>query len=100
MFANELKTINKLDNLTYDLSNMAHDMRCNVEDINTAVECLEDGIYGDLDNPDAVFNTMASDEATASRQLANFDKILTRIIAERIKLGNFEVSHTQGAYHV
>ena len=97
MFVNELKTINKLEDLAYDLSNMAHDMRCNVEDINNAVECLEDGFYGDLDNPDAVFNTMALDEATANRQLADFDKILTRIIAVRIKLGNFEVSHTQGA---
>jgi hypothetical protein len=92
MFENEFKLANELEDLAYDLSESARQIRMSARELDCCINDLSDP--GSFDNVDwdSVFNDMSTAEADAGIYLKYFDKVLNRIIAARVKLGNFEVS--------
>lgn len=94
MFENEIKSIENMEKLSYKLARFAGDAGESAADIHDALEVfvnaepeyLADG------NDDLLLQDMVRAERNAARDLARFDRVLNKIIVERIKLGDFIVT--------
>jgi hypothetical protein len=89
MFKNELKQIGTLaravENLC-DSSENLNDARC---DMDTCVNFLNDEDMIDAGGADDVFRDLVKNERLLASNLNQFDVLLNRVIAERLKLSDF-----------
>jgi hypothetical protein len=98
MFKTEMRVAENLAGLTYSLYNICDELHDDVGDILESVEVIgqrdDDEFHGtfDAENLDLIFADMVTSERAAAKDLEQFDKLLNQIIAERRKLGDFEVT--------
>lgn len=92
MFKSELKVATNMFNLADTVTNAASNLADNLLDIETFVSFLHNEGMLEGDNADYMFDNVVTSERQAAKELVLFDKLLNRLIAERMKLGNFEIT--------
>jgi hypothetical protein len=81
-----------LRNVTDELHDVVDDVLVNVDTINVRDNDEAIGTF-DVENLDYIFADMVSSERAAAKDLKRFDRLLTLIIAERRKLGDFNLTN-------
>lgn len=100
MFTQEVAAVRKLDELTYKLLTLSGDMLTAAENIDVPGLCNHLDSLNKLSSTefnnevDQVVKWMVEGESSLAKNLPKFDKLLNAIIAERLKLGDFTMSHT------
>ena len=100
MFTQEVAAVRKLDELTYKLLTVSGDMLTAAENIDVPGLCNHLDSLNKLSSTefnnevDQVVKWMVEGESSLAKNLPKFDKLLNAIIAERLKLGDFTMSHT------
>lgn len=100
MFTQEVAAVRKLDELTYKLLTLSGDMLTAAENIDVPGICKHLDSLNKLNSTefnnevDQVVKWMVEGESSLAKNLPKFDKLLNAIIAERLKLGDFTMSHT------
>lgn len=100
MFTQEVAAVRKLDELALRLTRISDDMLTAAENIDVPGICnyldsLNKLSSTEFNNEvDQVVLWMVEGESSLAKSLPKFDKLLNAIIAERLKLGDFTMSHT------
>lgn len=102
MFTQEVAAVRKLDELAFRLTRISGDMCDAAETLDVPVLCkhldsdsLNKPSSTEFNNEvDQVVLWMVEGERSLAKNLPKFDKLLNAIIAERLKLGDFTISHT------
>lgn len=101
MFTRELAAVNTMEDLAYLLSRVGRDMWNVGQDLECAINDLN-GDTSDIDTTD-IDNAVASmvvSEREIADHLKQFDKLLNRIIAERVKIGTLVLTVLDGSPEV
>lgn len=100
MFTQEVDAVRKLDELAFRLTRISGDMLTAAENIDVPGLCNHLDSLNKLNSTefnnevDQVVKWMVEGESSLAKNLPKFDKLLNAIIAERLKLGDFTMSHT------
>lgn len=100
MFTREVAAVRKLDELSEELLTVSGDMFTAAENIDVPGLCNHLDSLNKLSSTefnnevDQVVKWMVEGESSLAKNLPKFDKLLNAIIAERLKLGDFTMSHT------
>lgn len=100
MFTREVAAVRKLDEFSYKLLTVGGDMLTAAENLDVPSLCEHLISLNSLNSTDyetevdQVVKWMVEGESSLAKNLPKFDKILNAIIAERLKLGDFTMSHT------
>lgn len=96
MFTRELAAVHTMEDLAYLLSSVGRDMW----NVGQDLECAINDLNGDTTDIDNTVTSMVESEREIAGHLKQFDKLLNRIIAERVKIGTLVLTVLDGSPEV